>query len=476
MLCWTDYPAAPYAATALVNNLDLTVTDPGAVVHHPLILNPDPAHVGDVAVEGIDTLNNIEQVVINNPAAGAFTIAVNGTDVPQGPQSYAITWQVIQPSIQLLYPYGNETWVPGNTENIRWNAYGTAANTFTIDYSTDNGSTWTTISNAVPASASGVYPWTVPATATNGALIRVTANSTAYTDQSHYPITILGQPTLTVTTPCQGYAQLNWTSVPSATSYDIMQLQGDSMVKIAGTAGTTWLQGNLNRDSSYWFSVRAVNGSSPGRRAIAGNVIPAGGACALGALNNDYTIDSLIGPLTGRQHTSTQLGSTSNISVELKNLGTIPSGTAFTMSYQVNGGAIITESSNATVTPNGIYDYTFTTPFDFSAPGAYTLGIWVSYPGDPQPGNDTLYTLVRQLSNDPVTLNPAYTEGFETAAAASYTSPTLGIHRPRPLRFSTRIRSMEGPAPLSIPALPGRATVVPRSTRSTIARVRHPTA
>jgi hypothetical protein len=427
MLCWTDYPATPYAATALVNNLDLTVTDPAAIVHHPLILNPDPAHVGDAAVEGIDTLNNIEQVVINNPTGGAFTITVNGADVPQGPQNYAISWQVIQPSIQLLYPYGNETWVPGNTENIRWNAYGTGANTFTIDYSTDNGSTWTTISNTVPATNAGVYPWTVPATVTNGAIIRVTANTTSYTDQSHYPITILGQPTLSVTNPCQGYAQLTWAAVTGATSYDIMQLQGDSMVKVAGTTSTSWLQGNLNRDSSYWFSVRAVNGSSPGRRAVAGNVTPSGGACALTALNNDYTIDSLIGPLTGRQYTSTQLGSSSNIGVELKNLGTIPSGTSFTMSYQVNGGATVTETSNATVAPNGVYDYTFTTPYDFSATGVYNLQVWVSYPGDPQPGNDTLYTTVRNLSNDPLTLNPAYTEGFESAAAASYITPITGF-------------------------------------------------
>ena len=156
MLCWTDYPAAPYAATALVNNLDLTVTDPGAVVHHPLILNPDPAHVGDVAVEGIDTLNNIEQVVINNPTGGAFTITMMaGPMSRRGRSLMPSPVQVIQPSIQLLYPYGNETWVPANTENIRWNAYGTGANTFTIDYSTDNGSTWTTISNAVPATAAG---------------------------------------------------------------------------------------------------------------------------------------------------------------------------------------------------------------------------------------------------------------------------------------------------------------------------------
>jgi Subtilase family/Secretion system C-terminal sorting domain len=427
MLCWTDYPAAPFSATALVNNLDLTVSDPSSTIHHPLVLNPDPAHVTDVAVEGIDTLNNIEQVVINNPAGGAFTISVSGNGVPQGPQTYAISWQVIQPSIQLLYPYGNETWVPGNTENIRWNAYGTAANTFTIDYSLDNGATWTTISNSVPATASGIYPWTVPAAVTSNALIRVTANTTSYTDQTHYPITILGQPTLTATNPCQGYAQLTWTAVPSATSYDVMRLEGDSMVKIAATIATSYLLGNLSRDSSYWLSVRAVSAANPGRRALAVNVIPSGGSCALTALDNDYSIDSLIAPLSGRQFTSTQLLSGTPISVELKNLGTIPPATPISLSYQVNGGATVTESTAAAIAPNGVYTYTFATPFDFSAAGTYNLQVWVSYPGDPQPGNDTLFSVVRQLSNAPLTLNSAYTEGFETAAAASYSTPAHGF-------------------------------------------------
>ena len=426
MLCWTDYPAASFSATALVNNLDLTVTDPSSVLHHPLILNPDPAHVNDIAVEGVDNLNNIEQVVINNPSGGSFTVAVNGTSVPFGPQNYALTYAVLQPSIQLQYPYGTDTWVPGDYEIIRWNAYDGSTNTFTIDYSADNGSTWTTIDNAVPATAR-LYTWTVPAIVTNGMLVRVTRNGTANSDKSHYPLTILSRPTLTATNPCQGYAQLNWTTVASATSYDVMQLVGDSMVKIAGTTGTTYLAGNLNRDSSYWFSVRAVNGSNPGRRAVAANVVPAGGNCALSALDNDYTVDSLIGPLTGRMYTSTQLASGIPISVELKNLGTIPPGSSYTVSYSVNGGSAVTETTSAMVAPNGTYTYTFSTPYDFSAPGTYQLQVWVSYPGDPQPGNDTINTVVRQLSNDPLTLNPSYTEGFESAAAGSYSAPTLGF-------------------------------------------------
>jgi Subtilase family/Secretion system C-terminal sorting domain len=426
MLYWPDYPATPDAATALVNNLDLTVTSPDATIHYPLILNPDPVHVNDNAVEGVDNLNNIEQVVINNPPAGNFSISVAGTSIPTGSQHFTVAYQIIAPSVTIEYPFGNETWVPGQPETIRWSAYGGDPNSFTVEYSPDNGLSWSTINNAVP-SASRMLAWITPAAATNQGLIRITRNGTSYSNTSAYPFTILGQPSLTVANPCQGYAQLGWDSIPSASSYDIMELIGDSMKKVANTTDTSYLLGNLNRDSSYWLAVRAVNGSNAGRRSLAANILPAGGTCALSSLDNDYTVDSLAGPLSGRLFTSSQLGNSTPIRVELKNLGTIPSGSPFNISYQVNGGGVVTESSNAVIAPNSAFPYTFTATYDFSAAGVYTLQVWVNYPGDPQSGNDTLTVLIKQLQNSPLSLSPSYTEGFETAAPGSYTSPTLGF-------------------------------------------------
>ncbi|HVU55604.1 MAG TPA: S8 family serine peptidase [Puia sp.] len=426
LLYWPDAPAAPYATTTLVNDLDLTVTSPDAVVHRPLILNPAAASVNDIAVEGADHLNNIEQVVINNPPAGDFNLTVKGTAVPSGAQGFVLTYQTIQPSVIVEYPYGGETWVPGSTETIRWNAYGGDANTFTLEYSPDHGGSWTTISNSIPA-GQRMYSWTVPATATNQGLIRVTRNGTAYNGVSNYDLTILGQPAVTVTTPCQGYAQLSWSAIPSATSYDIMQLIGDSMQKVASTGATSFLLGNLNRDSAYWLAVRAVNGSSPGRRSTAGVITPAGGPCILTALDNDYTVDSLIGPLTGRKFTSSQLGAGETIRVELKNLGTIPTGSSFSLSYRINGGSVVTESSSAIISRGGVYSYAFSTKADLSATGVYTIQTWVTYPGDPNNGNDTLTTVVKHLQNDPLTLNASYTEGFESAADAEYTRPVKGL-------------------------------------------------
>jgi hypothetical protein len=426
MLYWSDPAGVPYAATALVNNLDLTVTSSDGTVHHPLILDPSPAGVANNAVEGIDTTNNIEQVSINNPPSGNFTVTVNGTEVPLGPQNYVIAYEIIYPSVKVEYPYGNETWVPGDVENIRWSAYGTGANSFTIQYSLDQGTTWNLISNNVP-STSRLYAWTVPPTTTNTALIQVSSNNTTLSGTSTYDFTILGQPVITLTNPCTGYAQIVWNTIPSATAYEVMVLKGDSMQTIANTTDTSYLVSGLSRDSSYWFAVRADNSNVPGRRSIALNLVPNAGACNLPLFDNDFTLDSLVSPGTGRLYTSTQLGNAVPIQVELRNLGSLASDTAFTLSYQINGGTVITEIDSMVISGQTAINYTFATPYNFSLPGSYAIKAWVNYPGDSLLANDTVMAVIKQLQNDTVSLSPSFTEGFETASDTGYISRTLGF-------------------------------------------------
>src|ERR1700686_2805252 len=103
-----------------------------------------------------------------------------------------------------------------------------------------------------------------------------------------------------------------------------MLLKADSMQTIASTTDTSYMIGGLNKDSSYWVSVRAINNTTAGRRSVAVNLNPNSGPCSLAAFNNDFTIDSLITPVTGRMFTSSQLGNT-DIQVEIKNLGSIAS-------------------------------------------------------------------------------------------------------------------------------------------------------
>lgn len=425
MLYWPDYPAAPFSAAALVNNLDLTVTDASGIVHYPLILNPAPAHVQDPAVEGVDNLNNIEQVVVNVPAGGNFQVHVAGTSVPYGPQPFVLTWQFIQPSVKVESPYGGEKLGSAEYEIIRWNAYGGEPNTFKVEFSADNGATWSTLQDNIP-STSRSLGW-VPGVNTSKALIRVTRNGTPYVGVSTYNFAIIDAPLSSVSNPCKGYAQLTWTAVASADSYDVMQLKGSTMQKIGNTTALTYLVPGLRPDSTYWFAVRSVMGDSVGRRSVASSVLPSGGACTLSAMNNDYTVDSIIGLASGRMYTSSQLGSAVPIQIHLQNLGSVATSGPISLSYSINGGTPVTETPGISLAGQSGTNYTFTNTANLSATGAYTIQIWVTYGGDPNPANDTITTVVKQLANDPITLNTSYTEGFESADTATYVIPTTGF-------------------------------------------------
>ncbi len=427
LLYWPDAPAVPEAAKTLVNDLDLTVTEPGGTGHLPMILDPSPGNVNNNAFEGADHTNNIEQVLVNNPPPGNYTLKVNGSTVPVGPQPFYVAYEILQPSVNVEYPYGSETWVPGQTEYIRWSAYGGDPNSFTLEFSSDGGSSWNTISNSIP-STSRSYAWTVPAVVTNNALIRITRNVAGYSDMSHYPFTVLNQPVLTVTSSCPGYAQLNWNTITGADSYDIMKLSGDTMQVIGNTVDTTFLVTPLNKDSSYWFSVRAVHGGIGGRRAIGQNIIPNSGPCTASILNNDLILDSVLGPTSGRQFTSTQPG-LQRISVHVRNPGNLATSSPVNFSYQVNGGAIFTEVYAPAIPPDSAIVYTFSpaNSYDFSAPGKYNIKTWIHYSADTIPSNDTIVFILKNLRNDPLILSPSFTEGFESATDRSYSLEQVGL-------------------------------------------------
>ena len=425
LLHWNDPAAAPYASTALVNNLDLAVTAPDASIHHPLILDPSPGNVTNVAVEGVDNRNNIEQVVINNPPAGDFTVTVLGSNIPQGPQDFVVAYQVIAPEVKLISPYTGDTWPSNVLEYIRWSASDPNTSNFTLEISFDNGSSWSTISTTTPPTDRSMY-YSIPNVGTDKALVRVSRNGTSYSAVNG-AFTILPQPTLTLANACTGYANMSWSSVPFATSYDIMQLKGSDMVAVANTTATTYTLGGLNKDSTYWLSVRPVLNSSPGRRAVALSIIPTGGACASPTFDNDLTTDLLVAPVTGRKFTNSQLG-ISAPQVRIKNVGAASTSGTFNVTYQVNGGTPVTEATTQTLAANGTYTYTFTSPYDFSVEGTYTIKAWVDFSSDPSHLNDTLTTVVSNLRNDPILLSPSYTEGFETAAPQNYTTGTLGFN------------------------------------------------
>lgn len=86
-LVWTDYPGNPAVLIQLVNNLDLKVIAPNGTTTY---YGNNFSGGWSVAGGSADARNNLENVYLQSPATGKWTIQVNGVNVPQGPQPYAL--------------------------------------------------------------------------------------------------------------------------------------------------------------------------------------------------------------------------------------------------------------------------------------------------------------------------------------------------------------------------------------------------
>jgi hypothetical protein len=79
-------------------------------------------------------------------------------------------FKLVRPTLSLTSPVGAENWLINSAHNITWTTSG--VDTVKIEYSLDNGTTWSTIADVVSA-ALGTYAWTLPATTSSAALVNI---------------------------------------------------------------------------------------------------------------------------------------------------------------------------------------------------------------------------------------------------------------------------------------------------------------
>ena len=292
MTYWHDKEANTSSLIALVNDINSSLDYlPLGVNYNPLVLDPTPnqSALNSVAVPGIDSLNNMEQIVIVNPIQGNYTLNINGFSIPYGPQKYSVTYEFITDDIELTYPIGGEGFVPGETEILRWDA--SEGNTsFTLEYSTDGGSIWNTITTNVNAD-DRYYSWNIPNTITELARVRVVRGSSS--DESDGNFTIVGVPqNIIVDWICPDSVYISWNTVSGASSYEVSMLGNiymDSMTTITNTNAFFLNPNSLVTDS--WFSVCAKVNGKKGRRAVAVNSQPTNNGCVAPPIA-DFSVSS----------------------------------------------------------------------------------------------------------------------------------------------------------------------------------------
>ncbi len=103
-----------------------------------------------------------------------------------------------------------------------------------------------------------------------------------------------------------------------------------------------------------------------------------------------------------------------NLTFRIANVGTV-SQRNYTLSYQVNGGAIVSETLDSILAPNQSLIYKSTKPFKTVTAGNYTVKSWVNLTGDQQVLNDTVTTLLNISAEKPLLIATfPYFQDFES--------------------------------------------------------------
>ena len=383
MVYWTDYPATPGITTkALVNDLDMVLTDPNTQNYLPWVLNPafNINTIDDPAVQGTDTLNNMEQVTIANPIAGTYTLTVYGTMIPQGPQAYFVTYEIVEEEIVVTHPHGGEKFVPNETQRIRWDA-NPDAGTFDLSFSMDNGASWSSIATGVNAN-SRFYDWSVPAAITDEALIRVERGATM--GQSDTTFTIYDQiDNLQLIWSCADSSLFYWDELPGADGYVVYRIVGDYMDSVAYTTSNFIVLNGLSATQNEYVSVGATVDGITGRRVVAIERIPSDLNCIM----SDVGCVAMVNP--GVENLpSCMLSANNQMTVEIQNWGvsamdTIPVG------YQLNGGTTIWDTLYPTLVSGDLTSFAFSQALNLQN-GPNTIVVWTALAGDANPFNDSI--------------------------------------------------------------------------------------
>ncbi|MCP4218653.1 MAG: hypothetical protein GY765_28725 [bacterium] len=180
------------------------------------------------------------------------------SDVEGDPTGISETFAIANDNVdrlQLIAPNGDEYWLRDSVETITWLSTGSMT-TVKLDYSTNNGTSWTSIATA--AANSGSYSWTLPSTTSSTCLVRVSSSDDSTTDSSDSTFNIVDAitDTLTLTYPNGGEVfpggstqSVSW----SSTGTDITTVDLAYSTN-SGTSWITFVSGTAN-DGSYSWSV-----------------------------------------------------------------------------------------------------------------------------------------------------------------------------------------------------------------------------
>ena len=271
-LAWTDPEAAPNASKAVINDLDLVLRNMStSQTWLPWVLNhfPDKDSLQLRAQRKTDTLNNVEQITLDNPAAGNYIIEVKGSRVA-GSQNFSIAYQYDTTNIfYFSYPTAVDPLISGNTHVVRWKTTFTGG--ASLEYATNNNN-WRVIA-AIPDVTKEYHRWQLPDTVSIAQLRMVINSSHILSDT----FAISPQLSMDVGFNCVDSFLLFWNKLP-VTDYRLYQLGNRYLQPAMQLADTSVLLSNVQYPSAY-YSVAPIISNREGIRSNTLNYVSQSNGC-----------------------------------------------------------------------------------------------------------------------------------------------------------------------------------------------------
>lgn len=383
MLYWHDAAAAANSTKVLVNNLDLTVIDPSNITHLPHILNLDTIiqtrNIFHDAINGVDTLNNTEQVVIKNPQAGTYQVNVSGLSVPSGPQKYYVTYIYEYRQISVTYPSLNESMQFGNQE-VLWDA-NDEAGLFKVEFSNDGGQTWVTIKDSLDGETRRIkiqnFPSSLYAASTQNALYRVSRNGIAGVSE---PFLVNISPPVEVVSVCPTNFTISWTAQPSSSEISLL---GNKFMDSIMTVNDTFAIIPYPSNQSVYVALTRKIGTT---KVLRSHAVEKGTTIFNCKFVNNLEISTTV-PSAGALFDCIDY-STYNVGVMVRN-NSFADVYGFRLNYSFNNGPLISRSLSDTLLAGDTSIIHFTT-IDSLLPGYNNLFVYLDSSTQTYLPDDTL--------------------------------------------------------------------------------------
>ncbi|MBB6127306.1 S8 family peptidase [Mucilaginibacter lappiensis] len=328
-LAWNDLPAALNAPKALINDLDLSVTTPDGQNLLPWSLSAYPStdSLTKPAVRRRDTLNNTEQVTLQNPVAGNYIIHVKGSKIASGTQTFYIAHgATVANRFEWTYPSGQNQLFAAGENYLRWqSSFSATSGQLSVSY--DHGATWKAISSVTLKDR--YYDWTAPDVFTT-AMLKMDIGSQSFISKGF----VLSQPlSLQVGYNCTDGTLLHWKAQPGSKGYVVYTVKDNLLQKLSTVTDTTIIIPAALQTSSY-FAVSAQGDGFEGLKSLTIDVNNQGVGCYVKTLlanvvNNTIVLNLQIGSVVNLKSITWQKQTGSNA---YANLGTTTVGSA--LAYQ----------------------------------------------------------------------------------------------------------------------------------------------